>query len=110
MSVSCKAPNLPTLKHISDEDRSLSHCSSVIDNKVGLHFVAGRDVIMTNKVQLYARRREMYRLYVQKSNMTEILDKLSAKYKISRQTLWQDWQMRTQWVYDVFDLEPAHVL
>jgi hypothetical protein len=42
--------------------------------------------------------------------MTEILDKLSAKYNISRQTLWQDWQMRTQWVYDVFDLEPAHVL
>jgi hypothetical protein len=65
---------------------------------------------MTNKVQLYARRREMYRLYVQKSNMTEILDKLSAKYNISRQMLWQDWQMRTQWVYDVFDLEPAHVL
>ncbi len=39
--------------------------------------------------------------------MTEILDKLSAKYSISKQALWQDWQKRTCWVYDVFDLEPA---
>jgi hypothetical protein len=52
----------------------------------------------------------MCRLYAQKSNMTEILDKLSAKYSISRQALWQDWQKRTQWVYDVLDLEPARVL
>lgn len=65
---------------------------------------------MTNKAQLYARRREMYRLYAQKSNMTEILDKLSAKYSISKQALWQDWQKRTYWVYDVFDLEPARAL
>ena len=65
---------------------------------------------MTNKAQLYARRREMYRLYAQKSNMTQILDRLSAKYNISRQALWQDWQKRTNWVYDVFDLEPARVL
>jgi hypothetical protein len=65
---------------------------------------------MTNKAQLHARRREMCRLYAQKSNMTEILDKLSAKYSISRQALWQDWQKRTQWVYDVLDLEPARVL
>jgi hypothetical protein len=64
---------------------------------------------MKNKAQLYARRREMYRLYVQKLNMTEILDKLSVKYSISKQALWQDWQQRTHWVYDVFDLEPAHV-
>jgi hypothetical protein len=49
----------------------------------------------------------MYRLYVQKLNMTEILDKLSAKYSISKQALLHDWQKRTQWVYDVFDLEPA---
>jgi hypothetical protein len=41
--------------------------------------------------------------------MTEILDKLSAKYSISKQALWYDWQKRTQWVYDVFDLEPARV-
>jgi hypothetical protein len=66
-------------------------------------------VTMKNKAQLYARRREMYRLYVQKLNMTEILDKLSAKYSISKQALWYDWQKRTQWVYDVFDLEPARV-
>jgi hypothetical protein len=65
---------------------------------------------MTNKAQLYARRREMYRLYAQKSTMTEILDKLSAKYSISKQALWQDWEKRTNWVYDVFDLEPARVL
>jgi len=62
---------------------------------------------MTNKARLYARRREMYRLHVQKMNTTEILDKLSAKYNISKQALWQDWQKRTHWVYDVFDLEPA---
>ena len=35
-------------------------------------------VTMKNKAQLYARRREMYRLHVQKLNITEILDKLSA--------------------------------
>ena len=62
---------------------------------------------MTNKAQLYARRREMYRLYVQKLNMMEILDKLSAKYSIPKRALWQDWQKRTEWVYDVLDLEPA---
>jgi hypothetical protein len=66
-------------------------------------------VTMKNKAQLYARRREMYRLHVQKLNMTEILDKLSAEYSISKQALWHDWQKRTQWVYDVFDLEPARV-
>ncbi len=65
---------------------------------------------MTNKALLYARRREMYRLYAQKLNMTEILDKLSEKYKVPKQALWQDWQKRTQWVYDVLDLEPARVL
>jgi hypothetical protein len=64
---------------------------------------------MKNKAQLYARRREMYRLYVQKLNMAEILDNLSAKYNISKQALWQDWQQRTHWIYDVFDLERAHV-
>jgi len=62
---------------------------------------------MKNKARLYARRREMYRLYVQKLNMIEILDKLSVKYNISEHSLWQDWQKRTRWVYDVFDLEPA---
>jgi hypothetical protein len=51
----------------------------------------------------------MYRLHVQKLNMTEILDQLSAKYSISKQALWLDWNKRTQWVYDVFDLEPAQV-
>jgi uncharacterized protein YjcR len=62
---------------------------------------------MKNKAHLYARRREMYRLYVQKLNMAEILDKLSVKYSVSKQALWQDWKKRTRWVYDVFDLEPA---
>jgi len=42
--------------------------------------------------------------------MTEILDKLSAKYSIPKQALWDDWQKRTQWVYDVLDLEPARAL
>ena len=49
----------------------------------------------------------MYRLFVQKLNMTEILDQLSAKYSISKQALWQDWNNRTNWVYNVFDLEPS---
>ncbi len=62
---------------------------------------------MKDKAKIYARRQEMYRLHVQKLSMTEILDKLSAKYSISKQALWQDWNKRTQWVYDVFDLEPA---
>jgi len=62
---------------------------------------------MKNKAMLYARRREMYRLHVQKMNTSEILDKLSAKYRISKRALLQDWNNRTEWVYDVFDLEPA---
>jgi hypothetical protein len=66
-----------------------------------------RNVSMNSKEQLYARRREMYRLHVQKLNTTEIFDKLSAKYSISKQALLQDWNKRTQWVYEVFDLEPA---
>jgi len=81
--------------------------SSVIDNKAEAHSASWKGVIMTNKALLYARRREMYRLYAQQSNMTEILDKLSAKYSIPKQALWDDWQKRTQWVYDVLDLEPA---
>ena len=62
---------------------------------------------MKNKAQLYARRREMYCLHVQKLNMTEILDKISAKYSVSKPALLLHWQKRTQWVYDVFDLESA---
>jgi len=49
----------------------------------------------------------MYRLHVEKLNRAEILDKLSVKYSTSKKALWRDWQKRTQWVYDVFDLEPA---
>jgi len=49
----------------------------------------------------------MYRLYIDKLNMSEILERLSAKYRVSKRALLKDWQMRTHWVYDVFDLEPA---
>ncbi len=49
----------------------------------------------------------MYRLYIDKLDMAEIVERLSAKYSVSEQALWRDWQKRTQWVYDVFDLEPA---
>ncbi len=63
--------------------------------------------IMTKKSELYARRREMYRLYVDDLNMGEIIERLSTKYSVSKQALRRDWQKRTQWVYDVFDLEPA---
>lgn len=64
-------------------------------------------LIMTKKAELYSRRREMYRLYVSKLNMSEILEKLSTKYRVSKRTLCTDWQKRAQWVYAVFDLEPA---
>ena len=77
-----------------------------------LKFVAEKLAIptrltMTKKAELYSRRREMYRLYVNKLNMSEILEKLSTKYRVSKRTLYTDWQKRTQWVYAVFDLEPA---
>ncbi len=49
----------------------------------------------------------MYRLHVDELSMAEIVERLSAKYSVSKQALWRDWQKRTQWVYDVFDLEPA---
>lgn len=49
----------------------------------------------------------MYRLHIAKLNMSEILEKLSAKYCVSKKALWNDWQNRPKWVYDVFDLEPA---
>ena len=62
---------------------------------------------MTKKAELYSRRREMYRLYISKLNMPDILEKLSAKYRVSKRALCTDWQKRTQWVYDVFDLERA---
>jgi hypothetical protein len=61
---------------------------------------------MTKKELLYSRRREMYRLHVTQLEMSDILEKLSTKYRISKRTLDKDWQKRTQWVYDVFDLEP----
>ena len=64
-------------------------------------------LIMTKKAELYSRRREMYRLYINKLNMSEILEKLSTKYRVSKRTLYTDWQKRTQWVYAVFDLEQA---
>jgi len=62
---------------------------------------------MTDKTELYERRREMYRLYVNKLDMSEILDILSVKYRVSKQALWEDWDSRIQWVYDVFNLEPV---
>jgi len=62
---------------------------------------------MTKKAELYSRRREMYRLYIARLNMSDILEKLSSKYRVSKRALCMDWQKRTQWVYDVFDLEPA---
>jgi len=62
---------------------------------------------MTKKAELYSRRREMHRLYIARLNMSDILEKLSSKYSVSKRALCMDWQKRTQWVYDVFDLEPA---
>jgi hypothetical protein len=61
----------------------------------------------TKKMELYARRREMYRLHIAELHISEIIQRLSPKYRVSKRDLWEDWQKRTQWVYDVFDLEPA---
>jgi uncharacterized protein YjcR len=66
-----------------------------------------RSVTKKSKIQLYARRREMYGLYVQKLSLVHILDKLSVKYGVSKQALLRDWQKRANWIYEVFDLEPA---
>jgi hypothetical protein len=63
--------------------------------------------VTTKKMELYSRRREMYRLHIAELNLSEILDRLSVKYRVSKRDLWEDWQRRSQWVYDVFDLEPA---
>jgi hypothetical protein len=49
----------------------------------------------------------MYRLHIAELNTSEIIDRLSVKYRVSKRDLWEDWQKRAQWVYDVFDLEPA---
>jgi transposase len=61
----------------------------------------------TKKMELYSRRREMYRLHIAELQISEIIERLSVKYRVSKRVLWEDWQKRSQWVYDVFDLEPA---
>jgi hypothetical protein len=58
-------------------------------------------------MELYSRRREMYRLHIAELQISEIIERLSIKYRVSKRDLWEDWQKRPQWVYDVFDLEPA---
>ena len=40
-------------------------------------------------------------------SVSQTIGRLSAKYRGSKRDLWEDWQKRTQWVYDVFDLELA---
>ena len=60
-------------------------------------------------MELYSRRREMYRLQIAELHISEIIDRLSVKYRVSKRDLWEDWQKRSQWVYNVFDLEPAQV-
>ncbi len=64
------------------------------------------EVKTTNKELLYSMRREMYRLYIAQLDMPDILEQLSTKYHIQKSALNEDWQKRTQWVYEVFDLEP----
>ena len=61
----------------------------------------------TKKMELYSRRREMYRLHIAELQISEIIERLSVKYRVSKRDLWEDWQKRSQWVYDVFDLAPA---
>jgi hypothetical protein len=50
----------------------------------------------------------MFRLYIAQLDMSDILEKLSTKYRVSKSALNKDWQKRSYWVYDVFDLEPTH--
>jgi hypothetical protein len=64
---------------------------------------------MTKK-ELYSRRREMFRLHIAQLEMSDILDKLSKKYRVSKSALNKDWQKRSYCVYDVFDIEPARPL
>ena len=64
---------------------------------------------MTKK-ELYSRRREMFRLHIAQLEMSDILDKLSKKYRVSKSARNKDWQKRSYWVYDVFDIEPARPL
>ncbi len=66
-----------------------------------------RRAATTKKIGLYSRRREMYRLHIAELNISEIIDRLSVKYSVSKRDLWEAWQKQAQWVYDVFDLEPA---
>lgn len=61
----------------------------------------------TKKMELYSRRREMYRLHIAELQISEIIERLSVKYRVSKRVLGEDWQKRSQWAYDVFDLEPA---
>ena len=65
---------------------------------------------MTKKELLYSRRREMFCLHIAQLEMSKILDELSQKYRVSKSALNKDWQQRSHWVYDVFDLEPARPL
>jgi hypothetical protein len=52
----------------------------------------------------------MFRLHIAQLEMSDILDKLSKKYRVSKSALNKDWQKRSYWVYDVFDIEPARPL
>ncbi|MFZ0010830.1 MAG: hypothetical protein WAL97_02830 [Halobacteriota archaeon] len=48
-----------------------------------------------------------YLMSIFEVSMSETIGRLSAKYRVSKRDLWEDWQKRIQWVYDVFDLELA---
>lgn len=52
----------------------------------------------------------MFCLHIAQLEMSNILDELSKKYRVSKSALNKDWQKRSHWVYDVFDLEPARPL
>jgi len=60
-----------------------------------------RRAAATKKMELYSRRREMYRLHIAKLNISEIVDMISQKYRVSKRDLWDDWQKQFQSVYDV---------
>ena len=45
----------------------------------------------TKKMELYSRRREMYRLHIAELQISEIIERLSVKYRVSKRVLLGGW-------------------
>ena len=69
-----------------------------------------QNVAVTQRMGLHLRRREMQCPHIVEVSVSETIGRLSAKYRVSKRDLWEDWQKRIRWVYDVFYLELAQAL